>query len=174
MDRWWGCSIAFTGVVLTGWLVYRADLAIRKDQLHKARMLALTLNLQSMCCLSGTVEDVKRPEYLRLKRQLRSVSEMDKNCRFLYLMGRRNDGKVFFYVDNEPLGSKDESVAGEIYKDIPASYQRVFDTKSALTVGPETDRWGTWITSLIPIKDPKSNKFFVLGMDMDARNWRMA
>ena len=35
-----------------------------------------------------------------------------------------------------------------------------------------TDRWGTLISALVPLTDPKTNELIaVLGMDIDAREW---
>jgi len=36
-----------------------------------------------------------------------------------------------------------------------------------------TDRWGTWISALVPIRDPQTGALVaVLGMDIDARDWK--
>jgi len=161
------------GAATVFWTVQRADLGMRKDRLRAAELVARSLNLQRLGSLSGSVSDVENPVYLRLKRQLSGVAGADVKCRFIYLMGRRDDGRVFFYVDSEPSGSEDESPAGQIYEEISADYLRAFDMKTALSVGPVTDRWGTWITSLVPIQDPQTGDMpAVLGMDMDAKSWR--
>ena len=39
-------------------------------------------------------------------------------------------------------------------------------------IGPATDRWGTWITVLLPIIDPKTSAIVaVFGMDYDSTQW---
>lgn len=172
----WICSlILIIGTLLTSWLIQRTDNELRQDQLLKADLIAQSLDLQDLHVLSGTKDDIKKPQYQRLKRQFSSLVETDHNCRFIYFMGRKNDGKVFFYLDNEPADSKDEVVAGQIYEEISSDYLHVFDTKQACTVGPVHDRWGTWITSLIPVSDPQTGVLLgVLGLDVKAERWQGA
>jgi PAS domain S-box-containing protein len=41
-----------------------------------------------------------------------------------------------------------------------------------MTEGPSSDRWGTWVSGIIPVIDPATgNVIAVLGMDVDARDW---
>ena len=45
----------------------------------------------------------------------------------LRVLGRRADGSVFFFVDSEPVGSEDESPAGQVYGEISNEDRRAFD-----------------------------------------------
>lgn len=63
---------------------------------------------------------MKTPPYLRIKEELATVRASNQLCRFLYLMGRKPDGLIFFFVDSEPAESKDCSPAGQIDYDTPA------------------------------------------------------
>ena len=81
----------------------------------------------------------------------------------------------FFFVDNEPAGSPDESPAGQIYEEIAVEGLRAFDTRQPRTSGQQADRWGTWVTAWIPLVDPDTNQLVaVLGMDVDAADWNLA
>ena len=94
------------------------------------------------------------------------------NCRFIYLTGRRADGSIFFFVDSEPAGSKDISLPGQLYPEGSEAFRRVFDTKVTTTEGPLPDRWGVWVSVLVPVPDPLTGEILaVLGMDIDARLW---
>ena len=89
-------------------------------------------------------------------------------------MGRRSDGTVFFFADSESIGSADESPAGQIYEEISPEYLRAFQPGAEIVAGPVTDRWGTWISALEPIRDPRTdNLIAVLGMDIAARTWKL-
>ncbi len=160
-------------VFFAWWLTVRTDRGMREDLLQQARLVAGAVNIEHVRALTGTEADLDSPDYLRLKEQFGAVSAANPKCRFVYLMGRRADGTVFFYADSEPAGSEDESPAGQVYEEISADYLIAFDTKTALTVGPVTDRWGTWVSSLVPLIDPQNGEFItVLGMDIDARTWK--
>ncbi|MEI6260248.1 MAG: CHASE domain-containing protein, partial [Deltaproteobacteria bacterium] len=85
-----------------------------------------------------------------------AVRSASPQYRFIYLIGRKTDGALFFFIDSEPAGSRDYSPPGQIYDEAPESYRRVFVTQNATTEGPYTDRWGTWVLALTPIHDPRT------------------
>ncbi|MBT3291663.1 MAG: hypothetical protein HN380_30245, partial [Victivallales bacterium] len=174
--RWWPpllTAILVTGTLFTWWLANRADHEMRRDMLRQAHLVAQAVNDEHVKALSGTEADLEKPEYGRLKKQLASVREANEKCRFLYLMGRKDDGAVFFYVDSEPADSEDCSPAGQVYEEASEDARHVFDTATALVEGPVPDRWGTWVTALVPLADPATGDLIaVLGMDVDARTWR--
>ncbi len=155
-------------------LVWRhAEKGMRKELLTQARVVAQAIDLEKFKMLSGTEADISSPEYLMIKEKLFRAKETIKQCRFIYLMGRKKNGDVFFYVDNEPVGSKDESPAGQIYEEISPEYLNVFEQKTDLVEGPVTDRWGTWVSALVPLINPETNDLIaVLGMDIGAETWK--
>jgi PAS domain S-box-containing protein len=161
------------GALLTWWTVKHADQCMREDLLFQARLVAEALNPARVQALLGTEADLHAPDYFRLKEQLASAKTVNEKWRFLYLLGRRADRGVFFFVDSEPAGSKLESPAGQIYWEITADDLRAFDTKAPLTSGPATDRWGTWISALVPLSDPDTGDLVaVLGLDYAAHDWK--
>ena len=166
-------ALLLAGAAALGGLVVRADRNLREEMLGQARLLAGAVNLSHIRALTGTEADQESVDYLRLKEQLAAARSANAKCRFLYLIGRRPEGTVFFFADSEPAGSADESPAGQVYAEIPEGYRRVFDTRRNAVEGPATDRWGTWVTALIPLTDPGTGDLLaVLGMDMDAREWK--
>ena len=142
--------------MLTSWIVERANEELRASQLLQARMVAQTINLDHLKALTGTEADTNSPVYLRLKEQLAAVRSVIPQCRFVYLSGQRADGALFFFVDSEPANSKFSSPAGQVYTEAPKSFHRVIGTRKAATDGPYTDRWGKWISALVPIIDPQT------------------
>ena len=172
-------NISLLAVVVGGsffaWqTVLHADRKLRDDLLLKTRMVAYAVDIESVKRLTGSTADVGHPDYLRLKDQLSFVRTANPHCRFIYLLGCKTGDTVFFFVDSEPAGSKDESPAGQIYSDVPEGFRMVFKTGDALTVGPVTDRWGTWITGLIPLTDRATGKIIgVLCMDVNAKTWKL-
>lgn len=160
------------GMLLVWWTTQWTDKRMRMNLLEQAGLVAHAVNFERLQALTGTAADWNTSGYLRLKEQLAAVKKANTRCRFTYLMGRRPDGRVFFFVDNEPVGSENESPAGQIYEEISPEYLRVFDKRISLAIGPVTDRWGKWITALIPLTDPASGELIaVLGMDIDALTW---
>ncbi|MCX6878488.1 MAG: response regulator [Verrucomicrobia bacterium] len=165
-------ALLAAGVLGSWWTLARADRSKRDVLLRQTQMVVKAVNVDRLKALTGTAADLASPDYLQLKNQLADMRSADPQCRFIYLMGRLANGEVFFFVDSEPVGSKDESAAGQIYTEVAAGYRRVFDTQTAAVEGPVSDRWGTWITALVPLADPQTGTMLaVLGMDIDARVW---
>lgn len=167
--------ILVAGTFSVWWMVAQADHDLREDLLADARLVAGAVDLERVHALTGTEDDLKSPDYLRLKKQFAEIRTAQPRCRFVYLMGRRADGKVFFFLDSEPFGSKDESPPGQVYEEAPDGVRRVFDTGLAQVEGPVSDRWGTWVSALVPLTDRKTDKIIaVQGMDIDAHDWQWA
>lgn len=164
------------GVALFAGLVFRqAEQGLRQELLQQARIVAQAINSERLLALSGTEADLGLPDYKRLKVQLMRVLSVIPKCRFIYFLGIKADGTVFFYVDSEPLGSKDESPAGQIYAEAPKEARQVFVTEKGVSGALYTDRWGRWVSSFVPFIDPKTGKLIaVMGMDVDAHNWMWA
>ncbi len=166
-------GIFLGGFLFSWWTIRQSDRYMRKDLLYQARLVAQAVDVRRILSLSGSDADLAAADYLQLKEQLAFTGKTITDCKFIYLLGRRENGSVFFFADSEPPGAKDESPAGQLYEEIPDEDLRAFEEKRALTTGPASDRWGTWISALVPLIDPDSGKLVaVLGMDFSARDWQ--
>jgi PAS domain S-box-containing protein len=164
--------VAFGGLAL-GWVFWRADRELRNDLLQQTRLVGQGVEIGRVQALTGSTADLNSPHYLRLKEQFAAVRAANAQCRFVYIMARRADGTVFFLVDSEPAGTPDYSPPGHVYDEPTAELQRVFDAKVAVVEGPVSDRWGAWVSALVPLTAPQDDAVIaVLGMDIDARVWK--
>ncbi len=165
--------ILLAGSLGAWWLMVRAERDMCEDLLGRTRLAAKTVGLEKIKPLTGTPDDVDLPDYRQLKEQFIDIRAADPNCRYVYLMGRRADGTVFFFLDSEPENSRDYLPPGHVFEEASEEDLRVFETGIAAAFGPVTDRWGTWISSLVPITDPQTGEIIALmGMDIDARDWK--
>jgi hypothetical protein len=166
-------TIFAAGVLFVWWMAVQADRDMRSELLRQTRLVAQPVNVQRVMSLLGTEADMDSPGYRRIKEQLVAVRLANSQYRFLYIMGRRSDGTVFFFADSELAGSEDYLPPGQVYEEIPEGYRRVFDTKAAAVEGPVTDRWGVWVSALVPLTDPQTGAVVaVLGIDIDAHEWK--
>jgi PAS domain S-box-containing protein len=165
------------GALLAGtiWLAVRhAERDLRVNLLQQAQLAARALNINNVKALTGTEADRNAPAYQQLKAQLMAIAPANPNCKWFYLMGRKPDGTIYFFVDSEAPSAADASPPGQVYPEVPPEYRRVFDTMAVAVAGPVTDRWGTWISALVPMLDPQTGAVLaVLGMDVDARTWQL-
>jgi PAS domain S-box-containing protein len=158
---------------LCSWqIVVQADRELRADLLQQARLVVQALNVERIAALAGTKADLDLPDYQQLKQQLVSIGRANPKCKWFYLMGRKADGSVFFFADSEAEDVEDATIPGDAYEEVSPGYHRAFDGVEAV-VGPVPDRWGLWITALVPIAGRSSGAALaVLGMDIDAREWK--
>ena len=166
--------ILVSGTALTVWTVQREDKLLRADLLKKTRLIQPCISSDQLKTLTGSESDLISPEYQEIKKELVQIQSADPVIRFIYLLGQRPDGTVFFLVDSEPPESDDCSPPGQIYEEASAVLRDVFDSGNEMTEGPLTDRWGTWVSGLAPIRDAKTGTVVaVIGIDVDAGDWNV-
>jgi len=94
----------------------------KEKALERAVIIAQAINKKRLARLQGTADDILSTDYQRLKEQLFGMRCVDKSCRFLYIMGRKKDGTVFFFLDSQTMESKDYAPPGLIYVEVPEEY----------------------------------------------------
>ncbi|MCP4757413.1 MAG: hypothetical protein GY866_41665 [Proteobacteria bacterium] len=146
---------------------------LSEEAMEQAIIVARSINDKRLEKLQGNSTDLNSPDYFRIKEQLTQVRQAHRTCRFLYLMGRKSDGTVFFFLDSQAPDSEDYAPPGLIYEEVSEEYLFTFDTGKRRTVGPIKDRWGTFMTSLVPIYSQETHELIaVLGMDINANDWK--
>ena len=148
--------IGFAGACLTWRTVRLTDLKMRDELLGQSRIVAETFELNQIQALAGSEVDLSNPVYQRLKEQLIQVRTTIPLCRFVYLLGRNDEGKLFFFVDSESSDSKDYSPPGQIYEEATETQHHAYNSRSEAVAGPYKDRWGTWVSGMVPIMDSKT------------------
>ena len=62
---------------------------------------------------------------------------------------------------------------GQVYSEVSDETHRAFDVQVAFLEGPVSDRWGTWVSALIPLIDPVTGGVIVVaGMGNAAGDWK--
>jgi PAS domain S-box-containing protein len=166
--------ILFGGILLTIWTAQNENTNLQQQLLVKNRLIKEAFGTNQIQQLTGSEADVSSPVYAIIKEDLIRIRLTDPQIRFVYFMGQQPDGKIVFLVDSEPPESPDYSPPGQEYPEASEALQNVFVLKGEIMEGPTSDRWGTWMSSLLPIIDPTTGKVIaVLGMDVDASDWNM-
>ncbi|MDD1716407.1 MAG: hypothetical protein LUQ01_05355, partial [Methanolinea sp.] len=175
-DRWVIIGlivIVLGGIATTAWTVQNEDSRLRQELLTKSRLVEEGLNPDLVMGLTGTDADLSSPEYLALKEELIRVRAADPAIRFLYYLGQRPDGAVVFLIDSETPDSPDYSPPGQVYSEVSRDQVSLFiANREETTIGPYSDRWGTWVSSVTPVRDPGTGEVIaVFGMDTYAQDW---
>jgi PAS domain S-box-containing protein len=151
--------LLISGALFAWWTVSVADREMRADLLRQTQQVAQAMNLQSIKNLSGKEPDGDSPVYLRVKEQLAAALAATPQCRLAYLLGQNADNKIILSVDSEQDGLKGSSRIGRVHDDATGVNHRVFGTQAPAVEGPVTDRWGKWVSVLVPILDPQTAMF---------------
>ncbi len=161
-----GCTTLF--------FMHYKDSQLREKILTETRLAASGIDLENIRHFNGSDTDLTNPAYTSMKEKLADMKAAEPLSRFVYIMGQRDDGGVFFYVDSETPGTEGYSPPGQDYPEVTDPVREIFTSGKEGIVGPTTDRWGTWINGLLPVKDPKTGEILgVFGIDIDAGNWTL-
>lgn len=121
--------------------------------------------------LTGSPADLENLDYQYLKEDFQKLLKTNDTFRFVYLLQER-DGKMIFLLDGEAEDSPDYSPPGQEYLEASATTWDAFNQNISLLTEPETDRWGTWISTLTPIRDQETGQVLaVMGIDYSASQW---
>ncbi len=142
-----------------------------KQALKIATTAGFSLNGEMLKQLNARPEDLGTTAYESIKKRLMDIVSINSEIRFAYFYTQK-DGKIYFMVDSEPADSEDCSPPGQEFTEADKEDFRPYEDGKALITKPVTDRWGTWVSALIPVKDPQTGKTIaVFGMDYPAKLW---
>ncbi|MFZ4724411.1 MAG: PAS domain S-box protein, partial [Paludibacter sp.] len=143
-----------------------------KNVLDIANTIEISLNGNMLQQLQASPEDLKSENYKTLKTKLLALKDIQKEARFIYFYKKINE-KLFFMVDSEPSESNDYSPPGQEYSEEDPEAYLPFKTGESIITKPTTDRWGTWVSVLVPIKNHQTGEIYaVLGIDYPANKWQ--
>ena len=136
-----------------------------------ARSIESTLPKEAFGALEAKPTDIDKPDYQVLKNTLKAIIHVNPKARFVYIYTKR-DNRLFLYADSEPVDSKDYSPPGQEYSEADSAYYQPFKDGNELITAPVSDRWGTWRSVFIPIKDGSTGRTIaVFGMDFNEKLW---
>lgn len=121
--------------------------------------------------LQASSKDLNNEDYYMIKDNLIKLVKINKELRFAYIYKRINN-KIYFLADSEPVNSKSYSPPGQEYNEADKFTYQATELKHAILTKPAMDRWGTWVSVLVPITDPDTGKTIaVFGIDYPAKDW---
>jgi len=120
------------------------------------------------------------PVYLRIIEAQKNWLRVNPFISDIYTFRRHDDRRVVFIVDSETDYNRDglfdgyreaRTPIGEIYEETTEHFFAALRGETAFDATLESDRWGTWVSSLTPIYDDQGRIEAGVGIDYPAENW---
>ena len=143
---------------------------IKDEALRLAAVAEAGIMEEDVASLDLNENDRNKKVYQEIKHSLAEIVTGHEDIRFAYIFVQK-DGKIYFAADSEPYNSEDYSPPGQEYTEAgPVTYQPFRDGKTIIE--SNTDRWGTWVSVLVPMKDMITGEVVaVFGVDYTPENW---
>ncbi|MFA7673974.1 MAG: EAL domain-containing protein [Clostridia bacterium] len=139
--------------------------ATEERMIELAESTEACLSKEYISKLTGSEDDLVLEEYIALKISLISFIEVSNDIRFAYLYTLKN-GSLYFLLDSEPADSADYSPPGQLYYEASPIEYMPFENGNTMITKPTTDRWGIWVSVLVPVSDPSTGRIIaVFGID---------
>ena len=150
-------------------------LIIKSEQSENVIQIALSIAArmpkEDIKILEAKPTEIEIPHYQLINNILKEVIRINPKAGFAYIFAQRN-ATIYFFADSEPVGSKDYSPHEQECLEANGAYKQVFkDGKDSITE-TVSDRWGKWISVLIPIRDNATGRIIaVYVMDFSISLW---
>lgn len=176
--------LAMAAIVLAGFFFVEA--AGRRPQRRLIELLqgiapTYAAELERMGHAALEVETAESdPRYLEMIEALKRWTRLNPLVSDIYTFRRAPDGGVMFLVDAETDYDRDgkfsgereaRTAPGELYLEAGEEMRRAFEGEANFMPEPVTDRWGTWVSMQVPMRDALGRVEAVLGVDYPADLW---
>ena len=128
----------------------------RRELTHQAMALARTLPAERMEELPLTPADRGNPLFERIRGVLRAYARYRDLRRICTLF--RRDGGIVRGPGTRPDHAPNRVAPGTPLPNPPPELQGVFESGHPATIGPRTTLFGTFITALAPVVEPRSGR----------------
>jgi two-component system cell cycle sensor histidine kinase/response regulator CckA len=172
-------------VVLGGgwWAVNRAGIDAQRELRRQVELLVPFYVQEMQQAGHARLSDNPTPDdplYLELIQAEINWLKLNPAIADIYTFRRRADGAIFLLVDSETdydrngrlEGDREQrTTPGELYEGMTPSLTRAFRGETVFDDEIVTDRWGTWVSALAPLRNSAGAVEAVLGVDFDAAQW---
>jgi len=168
--------LLFLVVILTGFISVQYTWVTSMDATSQtavqlAESAAAGFSEEVWTGLEAGAKDLEKPEYRQIKNSLMKLTAINPDVHFAYLYTQKN-GKIYLMVDSEAPDSEDYSPPGQEFTEAAEIFFKPFEEGRPVITQPTTDRWGTWVSVLIPLVDSETGEIgAVFGMDYSAKEW---
>lgn len=159
------------GILFILWTWNRSITNTKNEAISIARTEAAGISNEQIKEVAVSETEHSKIEYLQLVNRLKKFVTIDPKIRYAYLYIKRNN-KIYFLADSSSSGKKYLSPASQQYKEADHYTYYAEDSNHPIVAKPSKDRWGTWISIFVPIRDKLTGKqLAVFGIDYPVEKW---
>lgn len=145
--------------------------AAERKAIQLAQALEAGLSEAYIKELNADNSDISKESYAEIKQSFIKFVSLNQRVRFACILVKKNDG-IYIAVDSESSHSKDYSPPGDKYYEATPVDYHAFESGQTTITPVFTDRWGSWVSVLVPIRYSNSNIVTsVLSVDYPAERW---
>ncbi len=157
--------VLVSGFKVSQWHAESVAGRIKANLLQQTVDIAGAINPAMVRQLTFTAEDSINPVFQRIQNQLRASKIIFKN-KGIYTM-KLIDGEFRFGPETYEPGSPLASPPGTLYESPTAFDYEVYNNVKPGVNGPATDEYGSFISALAPVTDPRTGEvLMVVGVDI--------
>lgn len=165
--------IFIIGGLFGGYLLAKSTTLKIKNALQvQALTISSFINPEDLTFLKGDSSDLNNPKYQELKSRLIEAHSYNSGVQFIYILGKKSDGSLFYYIDSESLSSKNYAQPGQTYTNSDASEMVYFEKGVAYVKGPYDNLLGKWVTAYAPVYNNNGQPFAKIGIDISADEYK--
>lgn len=147
------------------------NLRAKNQAITLAESAASFIEPEQVMLLSVDSTDINSETYQLVKRGVSEFKKRNPQIAYAYIF-KLIDGHLYFMADSEMSDAEGYSQPGQEYYETTEQDILPFSTGKSLLTEPLTDRWGTWVSALVPITDPKTGTVIAMfGIDYPAEYW---
>lgn len=169
-------AIFIIGTLFTFYVAKAQDMEMRDSLTTFVKTIEHSIDWQPFsAALNTQPENIELGDLALLEVQLKNACKANRDCHFIYLFySEEKQGKqqIKFLLDASPQPTSEISQLGDVYVEASPHLKQAMHSRQAYVEGPETDRWGTWVTAGVPVSITMQTPYFaMLNVDVAVKNW---
>ncbi|MDP4092410.1 MAG: methyl-accepting chemotaxis protein [Bacillota bacterium] len=140
--------------------------SVGASALDIVKSVSTTIDIDKFNTLQNSDDMKNKSYYSELRTKLNDIRG-SVGLKYLYTMRKSDKGEYIYIVDGSPVGSKNESLLGDVEKGVDDVWASSFNGTAAFEYSQD-DVWGHLISAYLPLKDSSGKTVGILGADFDA------
>ncbi len=129
----------------------------REYLIGRSQTISNTMSIDDIEKLSGSLDDVSKPEYSKVKQRLQQVNNTNNDLSRIHLFIIR-DGKIVIAADSKTPDAEGYVAPGSEYVEASEALRSTFQTALPQHDYLITDLFGRWTASYTPVYDVQTNQ----------------